>query len=102
MRAIILTKGGSVIWNGRLISRENIHELPTEADWAIATNSNLNTVQSDLENELKRIQEQLKVVEAAKVKVPESAPVEKVPEVKVEGEEPASEVVISSRKAKQQ
>jgi hypothetical protein len=98
MRNIILTQNGSVIWQGRSISRSNIHELPSEAEWAIAAGQNTAEIELDLEKERERIDQQLALLKANK-----SSEVEKPKKTKKdneklsEDEKPLPEVVLSSK-----
>jgi len=75
MRQIILSNNASVAYGGKVISKSNIHDLPSEAEWALAAGQDLGKVKADLESEKLKLEAQIKLVESA-----EKAPIK--PETK--------------------
>lgn len=65
MRAIIAS-GESVLYHGTVISSENIHELPTEAELALESGSNevISNTRQTLEADLARLQRELSMLKA--------------------------------------
>lgn len=60
----IIARGESVMYSGMIISRENIQNLPTEAELALASNDAkvIEATEASLQNELAKIQAQLSLL----------------------------------------
>lgn len=60
----IIAKGESVLYKGTVISKENIEDLPTDAELALESGSPtvIANTQKNLEAELARLQNQLKLI----------------------------------------
>ena len=98
MRNVILTKNAAVSYNGKVISRKNIHELPSEAEWTIFSGQNTDAVDKDLENQIAQLEKQRQLLQESKKVSAETKPVEdkKQPKVKLAGEVLPDEVLSSS------
>ena len=98
MRRIILAENGSVAYQGKSISRANIHELPSEAEWAVAAGKNFDAVSQDLDKQIAELARQKQLVEEGK-KASESKKPETKKLLKMQLDEPEAELV-SSKPAK--
>ena len=85
MRNVIMN-GGSIAWQGRLITRENIHELPSQADYSVLTGEGIDSTKLSLEQQMEDLKMQMAKLSEAK----------SIPKVKAEKSKTSDETLESS------
>ncbi len=99
MRKIILQNGGSVAWQGQLITRENLDKLPTQADYAAMTGEGIDATKASLESQIEDLKSQLTKLAEAKDKPKEVKEKTKVKKDEVSDNETSESPLLSSKPA---